>query len=34
MEFNVIISIVLVAGESILGYAIGRFMDMPNIKKE
>lgn len=34
MEFNVIISIVLVAGESILGYAIGRFMDIPNIKKE
>ena len=33
MEFNVIISIVLVAGEGILGYAIGRFMDMPNIKR-
>ena len=33
MEFNVIISIVLVAGESILGYGIGRFMDIPNIKK-
>ncbi len=32
MEFNVIVSIILVAGESILGYAIGRFMDIPNIK--
>ncbi len=32
MELNVIISIVLVAGETILGYRIGRFMDMPNIK--
>ena len=28
MEFNVIISIVLVAGETILGYGIGKMLDI------
>ena len=33
MEWNVITSILLVAGESILGYIIGRMIDIPNYKK-
>ena len=33
MEWNVITSILLVAGESILGYIIGRMIDIPNHKK-
>lgn len=33
MEWNVITSIVLVAGETILGYGIGRLIDIPNHKK-
>lgn len=33
MEWNVITSIVLVAGETNLGYGIGRLIDIPNDKK-
>ena len=33
MECNVITSIVFVAGETILGYGIGRLIDIPNDKK-
>ena len=33
MEWNVITSIVFVAGETILGYGIGRLIDIPNHKK-
>ena len=33
MELNVFISILLLAGETILGYIIGRMIDIPNYKK-
>lgn len=33
MELNIFMSILLVAGETILGYIIGRMIDIPNYKK-
>ena len=33
MKLNIFMSILLVAGETILGYIIGRMIDIPNYKK-
>lgn len=33
MEWNVITSIIFIAGETILGYGVGRFMNIHNMKK-